>query len=183
MGWTEEQGVVQFMAEERQIKFVVPAPAAAEFVRTKAGQQRSTAQLKNAIAAEERRRWRALLLVIKAKLEAVQSGIVTFEEEFLAHVVMPDGRTVQQHVEEPIRRAYIEGHVRPLLAELKRRFDISVTEAGYQDQYRRALVGAGLVAADRAHLIEVLAAVERFVAARPEVELLSARQRELRSDD
>ena len=73
--------------------------------------------------------------------------------------------------------------VRPLLAELKRRFDISVTEAGYQDQYRRALVGAGLVATDRAHLIEVLAAVERFVAARPEVELLSARQRELRSDD
>ena len=73
--------------------------------------------------------------------------------------------------------------VRPLLAELKRRFDISVTEAGYQDQYRRALVGAGLVAADRAHLIKVLAAVERFVAARPEVELLSARQRELRSDD
>ena len=73
--------------------------------------------------------------------------------------------------------------VRPLLAELKRRFDVSVTEAGYQDQYRRALVGAGLVAADRAHLIEVLAAVERFVAARPEVELLSARQRELRSDD
>lgn len=72
--------------------------------------------------------------------------------------------------------------VRPLLAELKRRFDISVTEAGYQDQYRRALVGAGLVAADRAHLIEVLAAVERFVAARPEVELLSSRQRELRSD-
>lgn len=73
--------------------------------------------------------------------------------------------------------------VRPLLAELKRRFDISVTEAGHQDQYRRALVGAGLVAADRAHLIEVLAAVERFVAARPEVELLSARQREIRSDD
>lgn len=73
--------------------------------------------------------------------------------------------------------------VRPLLAELKRRFDISVTEAGYQDQYRRTLVGAGLVAADRAHLIEVLAGVERFVAARPEVELLSVRQRELRSDD
>lgn len=116
MGWTEEQGVVQFMAEERQIKFVVPAPASHEFTRTKAGQQRTSAQLKNAIAAEERRRWRALLLVIKAKLEAVQSGIVTFEEEFLAHVVMPDGRTVQQHVEEPIRRAYVEGHVRPLLA-------------------------------------------------------------------
>ena len=73
--------------------------------------------------------------------------------------------------------------VRPVLAELKRRFDVSVAEAGDHDQYRRALLGAGLVAADRAHLVEVLAAVERFVAARPELELLSARQRELRSDD
>ena len=73
--------------------------------------------------------------------------------------------------------------VRPVLAEVKRRFDVSVTEAGLQDQYRRTLIGVGLVAADRAHLIEVLAAVERFIAARPELELLSTRQRELRSDD
>ena len=73
--------------------------------------------------------------------------------------------------------------VRPVLAELKRRFDVSVTEAGLQDQYRRAVIGVGLVAADRAHVIEVLAAVDRFMAVRPELELLSARQRELRSDD
>ncbi len=73
--------------------------------------------------------------------------------------------------------------VRPVLAEIKRRFDVSVTEAGLQDQYRRTVIGVGLVAADRAHLLEVLAAVERFVAVRPEMELLSARQREVRSDD
>ncbi|WP_160668096.1 DUF503 domain-containing protein [Pseudarthrobacter sp. ATCC 49987] len=73
--------------------------------------------------------------------------------------------------------------VRPVLAELKRRFDVSVTEAGLQDQYRRAVIGVGLVAADRAHVIEVLAAVDRFMAARTELELLSARRRELRSDD
>ncbi len=73
--------------------------------------------------------------------------------------------------------------VRPLLAELKRRFDVSVAEVGDHEQYRRTQLGAGLVAADRAHLVEVLTAVERFVAARPELELLSARQRELRSDD
>ena len=36
--------------------------------------------------------WRALLLAIKAKLESVASGIETFDEAFLAHVVMPDGR-------------------------------------------------------------------------------------------
>ena len=73
--------------------------------------------------------------------------------------------------------------VRPLLAELRRRFDVSVAEVGDQDQYRRSQVGVGLVSADRAHLVEVLAAVERFVAGRPEIELLSTRQRELHSED
>ncbi|NUT72631.1 DUF503 domain-containing protein [Pseudarthrobacter sp. C4D7] len=73
--------------------------------------------------------------------------------------------------------------VRPLLAELKRRFEVSVAEVGDHGQYRRTQLGVGLVAADRAHLVEVLAAVERFVAGRPEIELLSARQRELHSED
>ncbi|WP_426765635.1 DUF503 domain-containing protein [Pseudarthrobacter sp. 1G09] len=73
--------------------------------------------------------------------------------------------------------------IRPLLAELKRRFDVSVAEVGDHDQYRRTRMGAGLVAADRAHLVEVLDAVERFVAGRPEIELLSARRRDLHSED
>jgi hypothetical protein len=46
--------------------------------------------------AEERRRWRCLLLIIKAKLEAVQSGISSFEREFLADVVLPNGVTMGQ---------------------------------------------------------------------------------------
>lgn len=73
--------------------------------------------------------------------------------------------------------------IRPLLAELKRRFEVSVAEVGDHEQYRRSQVGVGLVAADRAYLVEVLTAVERFVAYRPELELLSARQRELHSED
>lgn len=73
--------------------------------------------------------------------------------------------------------------IRPLLAEVKRRYDVSVAEVGDHEQYRRSQVGAGLVAADRAHVVDVLTAVERFVAARPEFELLSTRQRELHSED
>ncbi|MDQ0870580.1 uncharacterized protein YlxP (DUF503 family) [Arthrobacter sp. V1I9] len=73
--------------------------------------------------------------------------------------------------------------IRPLLADIKRRYDVSVAEVGDHDQYRRSQVGAGLVAADRAHLVEVLDAVERFVAGRPEIELLSARQRDHHSED
>ncbi|MHC6219081.1 DUF503 domain-containing protein [Arthrobacter sp. MMS24-S77] len=73
--------------------------------------------------------------------------------------------------------------VRPLIAELKRRFEVSAAETGNLDQHRRALIGAAAVAADRAHLVEVIDAVERFVAARPELELLSARRRDLHSED
>ncbi|WP_334173460.1 DUF503 domain-containing protein [Sinomonas sp.] len=75
------------------------------------------------------------------------------------------------------------GVVRPIVGELRRRFEVSAAEVGDQDLHRRARIGAALVSADRAHAVEVLDAVERFVAGRPEVELLSARRRELHSDD
>lgn len=64
---------------------------------------------------ECRAKWRALLLCIKAKLESVESGIETFENAFMAHVVMPDGRTVGEHVRPRIASAYSEGKMVPLL--------------------------------------------------------------------
>jgi uncharacterized protein YlxP (DUF503 family) len=67
--------------------------------------------------------------------------------------------------------------VRPVVAELRRRFAVAAAEAGYVELHRRALLGVAVVAADRAHCVEVLDACERLVAARPEIELLSARQR------
>ena len=73
--------------------------------------------------------------------------------------------------------------VRPIVAELQRRFGVSAAESGRLDLYRRAGVGVAVVAADRRHIVEVLDAAERLVAARPEVELLSARRGLRRSDD
>lgn len=67
--------------------------------------------------------------------------------------------------------------VRPIVAELRRRFTVSAAEVGHLDLHRRALVGVAVVAADAAHCGEVLDACERLVAGRPEVELLSARRR------
>lgn len=43
---------------------------------------------------EVRRRWRAMLAVVKAKIAAVDAGVVTFEQEFLAHIVKHDGETI-----------------------------------------------------------------------------------------
>jgi hypothetical protein len=73
--------------------------------------------------------------------------------------------------------------VRPVVAELRKKYDVSAAEAGHHDLHRRALVGVAVVAADRAHCVEVLDACERLVAARPELELLSARQRFMSSTD
>jgi uncharacterized protein len=73
--------------------------------------------------------------------------------------------------------------VRPIVAELRRRFDVSAAETGHLDLHRRAGISAGIVAADRTHVVEVLDAVERLVAYRPEVELLSARRGLHSSDD
>jgi uncharacterized protein YlxP (DUF503 family) len=46
--------------------------------------------------------------------------------------------------------------VRPILAEVRRRFEVSVAETDGQQLHRRAGISAGLVAADAAHVIEVL---------------------------
>lgn len=73
--------------------------------------------------------------------------------------------------------------VRPVLAELRRRFEVSVAEAGHQNLHRRALLGIAVVAGDNGHVREVLEACERLVAGRPELELLGARVRLLGPED
>ena len=68
--------------------------------------------------------------------------------------------------------------VRPLIAEVHRRFPgIAVGETGYLELHRRAEIGIAVVSSTAANAREVLEACERFVAARPEIELLAARQR------
>jgi hypothetical protein len=68
--------------------------------------------------------------------------------------------------------------VRPLIAEVHRRFPgVAVGETGHLDLHRRAEIGIAVVSSTASNVVQVLEACERFVAARPEVELLSARQR------
>ncbi|HTP16167.1 MAG TPA: DUF503 domain-containing protein [Streptosporangiaceae bacterium] len=68
--------------------------------------------------------------------------------------------------------------VRPLVAAVQRRFPgVAVAETGHLELHRRTEIGVAVVTATAAHAVETLAACERFVAARPEIELLSTRQR------
>lgn len=73
--------------------------------------------------------------------------------------------------------------VRPIVAELQRRLAVSAAEVGHLDKHRRTALGAAVVAADRRHVVQVLDAVERLVARRPEVELLSTRRSVRRGSD
>ena len=73
--------------------------------------------------------------------------------------------------------------VRPIVAELQRRFSVAAAEAGHLELHRRALVGVAVVAADRAHCVDVLDGCERLVAQRPEIELLAAKQELISSED
>lgn len=73
--------------------------------------------------------------------------------------------------------------IRPIVAELQRKFSVSAAETGSHELYRRAGIGVALVSGDRTQAADVLDAAERLLAAHPEVELLSVRRSLLRSDD
>jgi uncharacterized protein YlxP (DUF503 family) len=73
--------------------------------------------------------------------------------------------------------------VRPIIAELRRKFEVSVAEAGHLDLHRRALIGVAVVSSDSEHVRQVLDSCERLVTARVELQLLSARHRLLGPHD
>lgn len=92
--------LVAFRMSGRHVRIGVPMPDRGDplFTQTPTGKRRSDVQAEEAYDAEVRRRWRALLLVVKAKLTAVADGISTLEREFLADIVTQDGRTVAEVV-------------------------------------------------------------------------------------
>ena len=111
------RAIVCFEANGRRIMFELKLPDRGEKRFLRDGRGSLMPQLKQIEKWEQacRQRWRALALVIKAKLEAVESGITTFEDEFLAHIVMPDGQTVATHIKPRIAEAYEGGKMLALM--------------------------------------------------------------------
>jgi len=112
------RALIMFEANERRIVFELPLPDITDkkFSRTPGGRQQLSGERRIKVWEQAcRQRWRALALVIKAKLEAVESGITTFEDEFLAHIIMPDGMSVGNHIKPTIAAWYAGGQMRPLL--------------------------------------------------------------------
>lgn len=97
-GWGKEgrRAQVYFAMRDRKVMFRVELPDERDtaVVKTASGRPRAFDSRGKALEQETKRRWRALLLVVKAKLESVESGIETFDQAFLPHFVMADGRTL-----------------------------------------------------------------------------------------
>lgn len=87
-----EQSAIAFRLQERLYKVTVPISKAAK----NPGQ-------------DERRAWRLLLLLLKAKCEAINEGATTVEREFLADMLMPDGQTVGEWASPQLALAYKNG--------------------------------------------------------------------------
>lgn len=80
---------VEFVAHDRRIRLTIDVPLNEQKARGK---------------------WRVLLLMVKAKLVAVDAKVVTFEEAFFADIVMPEsGQTVYEMAREPVRLSYQGG--------------------------------------------------------------------------
>jgi hypothetical protein len=120
-GWDEEQGAafIAFRINRLPIKFILPIPPrdAKRFqYRTvrKQSVRATEAQAERAWDQEVRQRWRALLLVVKAKLEAVECNISTIEHEFLAHIVLPGDVTLGEWLDKSGHFEAIRGGQNPL---------------------------------------------------------------------
>jgi hypothetical protein len=116
-GWDHKAAMIMFRAHERMIRFTLPLPSRDEFKETATGRERHPGVVEEAWERACRQRWRALALVIKAKLEAVESGISEFEQEFYAFVVLPNGRTMYETTREQVQQMYASNRMKALLPE------------------------------------------------------------------
>jgi hypothetical protein len=80
---------VQFAMHGHYVQLAVPLPDpnAAHFTHTPTGRPRTVAAQERAYEQALREHWRALLLAVRGKLQSVESGISTFENEFAGFLV------------------------------------------------------------------------------------------------
>lgn len=107
------QSMIQFKLQGRIIRFTLPLPDKSDkkfIVYGQYGNRRRTPE--QAYKAWEqacREKWRALYLSIKAKLYSIETGIEQFDSAFMAQIVMPNGRTMEELAVPMICQAYERG--------------------------------------------------------------------------
>lgn len=96
MDW--ERNAILFKIKNRSVCITVPLPKKEDFRLTPTHIKRNYSQLENAYQQAVRQRWRALLLIIKAKMEAIATGITSLEKEFLADILLPNKQSLGEYL-------------------------------------------------------------------------------------
>lgn len=113
----DNRAMVAFNMSGRRIQLMLVLPSVDDYARTPRNARRATAAQQSAWEQARRQRWRALLLITRAKLEAAEAGITARESEFLANIVLPDGGTVGQWLVPQVNEAYATGRMPPMLGQ------------------------------------------------------------------
>ena len=117
--WEEvgEQIRVGCVLQGFRVRFEVPLPdlKSRQFTETPTGRERTESQADALYDQEVRRRWRVLVLAVKAKLELIQAEVSTVEREFLADLVLPNGETISERLAPQIKRITQSGTMPKLL--------------------------------------------------------------------
>ena len=119
--WSGNDAMIGFVVGNRQIRLVIPLPDrnSRQFTHTPERHfPRSKAQAQEAYEQAVRQRWRALALYVKATLEAIEAGIIQFDDAFLSYTALPDGRTGGQWMQPQIEQVYKTGTMPRLLPML-----------------------------------------------------------------
>lgn len=108
--------MIQFRVKGKYVRFILPLPGRDEKRFTDTTRYDRPVKRKPEQALKEweqacRSAWRALFLAVKAKLVAVETQIASFEAEFLAYVVLPNGRTAGEEMIPLIEESYRTGQM------------------------------------------------------------------------
>lgn len=109
------RALIGFRYKGRVCRITLPFEPAKKFALDRAGRTRPKKSQDAAWAQSLRSRWRALKLIIQAKLEAVECGVSTFEQEFLANIMLPNGKTIGEWAEPQIEKLASGGNMPALL--------------------------------------------------------------------
>lgn len=118
VGFDNEKGeaIVQFTIEKKKVAFRVVMPKRETFKVARNGYYPSETKIDELWQQAIREKWRALLMVLKGKFVAVETGVETFEQAFFYHLQLPQGGTVGEHVAPAYREALMNPTQKTLTA-------------------------------------------------------------------
>lgn len=111
----QDRAMVGFLIDNHKIQIAINLPPQQDFALTDTGRERTDTIVLAEWEKACRQRWRALALVIKAKLEAVECGITSMQDEFLAYTVLPSGQTIGELINPRMTEILKGGKIPSLL--------------------------------------------------------------------